>query len=112
MAGRGRGATTLPDRLGRLALALLIGWLAAGPTRPAEAAPSPTAASSGLLATDRADPVRIVYPSQSRIEERSFYSLTLDRTMPYFIYVPPGYDATDRRYPVAYMLHGMGGSNT
>jgi enterochelin esterase-like enzyme len=32
--------------------------------------------------------------------------------MPYYVFVPPGYDgARDARYPVLYMLHGMGGSN-
>jgi enterochelin esterase-like enzyme len=29
--------------------------------------------------------------------------------MPYVVYLPPGYDATTRRYPVLYMLHGGGG---
>ena len=29
--------------------------------------------------------------------------------MPYVVYLPPGYDAATRRYPVLYMLHGGGG---
>jgi enterochelin esterase-like enzyme len=29
--------------------------------------------------------------------------------MPYFIYLPPGYDEEGRRYPVLYMLHGNSG---
>jgi enterochelin esterase-like enzyme len=104
----------MPARLAaisaRVGVGLLVGLLAAvGAVGPTHAAPSPAPA---LLADDRADPIRIVYPSQSRIEDRTFYSRTLDRTMPYFIYVPPGYDSTGQRYPVAYMLHGMGGSNT
>ena len=33
--------------------------------------------------------------------------------MPYFIYLPSGYDSSPTtRYPVLYMLHGAGGSNT
>lgn len=32
--------------------------------------------------------------------------------MPYFAYLPPGYDTQrERRYPVLYMLHGMSGSS-
>jgi S-formylglutathione hydrolase FrmB len=30
--------------------------------------------------------------------------------MPYFIYLPPGYESEGRRYPVLYMLHGNSGS--
>jgi enterochelin esterase-like enzyme len=29
--------------------------------------------------------------------------------MPYGIYLPPGYDGAQARYPVLYMLHGIGG---
>lgn len=33
--------------------------------------------------------------------------------MPYFVYLPPDYQAASpTRYPVLYMLHGMGGHNT
>ena len=49
----------------------------------------------------------------SSVESRSFWSPTLGRQMPYFVYLPPGYaSGGDQRYPVVYMLHGMGGSNT
>lgn len=41
----------------------------------------------------------------------TFQSAALGRAMPYFIYLPPGYDATTERYPVLYMLHGMSGTN-
>jgi enterochelin esterase-like enzyme len=39
-----------------------------------------------------------------------FYSPSLDRDMPYFVYLPPGYDDEGRRYPVLFMLHGNSGS--
>jgi enterochelin esterase-like enzyme len=65
-----------------------------------------------LRGADRSDRIAEAYPSPSRIEARAFYSETLERAMPYFIYLPPGYDTSDRRYSVLYMLHGMGGSNT
>ena len=28
-------------------------------------------------------------------------------TRKYYIYLPPGYDASDKRYPVVYVLHGI-----
>ncbi len=31
--------------------------------------------------------------------------------MPYLVYLPPGYGASARRYPVLYLLHGMSGTN-
>ncbi len=43
------------------------------------------------------------------ISERIFYSPALGRSMPYDIYLPPGYDTSGRRYAVLYMLHGGGG---
>lgn len=47
-----------------------------------------------------------------RLEERSFHSAALARTMPVTVYVPPGYDADESaQFAVIYMLHGEGGSN-
>jgi S-formylglutathione hydrolase FrmB len=46
------------------------------------------------------------------VQQRTFKSTALERTMPYRIYLPPGYDAQpSRRYPTVYLLHGMGGSD-
>ena len=36
-------------------------------------------------------------------------SKTLGHSMPYIVYLPDGYKAGDRRYPVLYLLHGAGG---
>ena len=46
---------------------------------------------------------------QGTLQERWFYSPELDRDMPYWIYQPPDYGTGGRRYPVLYMLHGLGG---
>lgn len=46
-----------------------------------------------------------------QVETRSFESTALHRAMRYQIYLPPGYGGGARRYPVLYMLHGMGGSD-
>lgn len=48
--------------------------------------------------------------SSGYLKDGAFYSEALGRTMPYGIYLPPSYDsAPNRRYPVVYMLHGVGG---
>ncbi len=69
------------------------------------ATPSPSAAPIPLAEVQRE-------LSESRVVSRRFRSELLGREMPYYVFVPPGYDdARDARYPVLYMLHGMGGSN-
>jgi len=47
------------------------------------------------------------------VEQRAFFSAALDRTMPYSLYLPPGYSgpAAAQRYPVLYLLHGRGDSH-
>jgi S-formylglutathione hydrolase FrmB len=46
-----------------------------------------------------------------RVEERTFLSLALGRTMAYSVYLPPGYSTLHgERYPVLYLLHGRGDS--
>ncbi|OLC53627.1 MAG: hypothetical protein AUH85_13840 [Chloroflexi bacterium 13_1_40CM_4_68_4] len=45
------------------------------------------------------------------VRQLTFKSDSLGRAMPYSIYLPPGYDASAKRYPVLYMLHGMSGTN-
>ncbi|HLF79115.1 MAG TPA: alpha/beta hydrolase-fold protein [Dehalococcoidia bacterium] len=35
-------------------------------------------------------------------------SPALNRSLPATVYLPPGYEAGDQRYPVLYMLHGLG----
>ena len=52
-------------------------------------------------------------PLGPRTQRRSFVSELLGRSMPYAVYVPPEYEtAPSARYPVLYMLHGMGGDYT
>ena len=49
--------------------------------------------------------------STSRVLRSTFWSPALAREMPYEIYLPQGYDSgTTARYPVLYMLHGLGGN--
>src|SRR5262249_44231385 len=50
--------------------------------------------------------------SPSRVLEQTFWSQALGRKMPYAVYLPPGYGTSpQKRYPVLYMLHGMGGDH-
>jgi len=66
----------------------------------------------GVESAGAAEPIGGALRQTSSVESHIFWSPTLGRQMPYFVYLPPGYAAGDQRYPVVYMLHGMGGSNT
>jgi S-formylglutathione hydrolase FrmB len=80
-----------------LALLVLAAGLACGaePPRGREAVPAPTATSPA-----RTEEKRFASPALGRI----------GREVEYTAHLPAGYDRGDRRYPVLYMLHGMGGS--
>ncbi|MCS7003296.1 MAG: esterase family protein, partial [Dehalococcoidia bacterium] len=47
--------------------------------------------------------------SRGTLLEGVFSSAILERDMPYGIYLPPGYEESDQRYPVLYALHGAAG---
>jgi enterochelin esterase-like enzyme len=52
-------------------------------------------------------------PSDHRVLEQTLWSPSLRREMGYAVFLPPGYDsASDARYPVLYMLHGLGGDRS
>ena len=44
-----------------------------------------------------------------KIVTDSIYSKTLNFTHKYNVYLPDGYDKSDQKYPVVYLLHGMYG---
>ncbi len=46
------------------------------------------------------------------LEGQSFESNALGDTLTYSLYLPEGYDSDSRAYPVVYLLHGYGGSDT
>lgn len=48
-------------------------------------------------------------PLSGSAHERAFYSAALGEEMQYYVYLPPNYEQSGRRYPVLYMLHGLGG---
>jgi enterochelin esterase-like enzyme len=93
------------------------------PPVPATTAPTPTAsavptntapppARSTVPGTRSVAAHTPVPPSASQVLNRTLASAALGREMPYFIYLPVGYTESGLRYPVLYMLHGHGGSNT
>lgn len=45
-----------------------------------------------------------------RVVEHSLVSAVLNRELPYAVYLPPGADQDETRYPVLYLLHGLGAS--
>jgi len=49
-----------------------------------------------------------VPPQKGEIKELSFKSNALEEERKYFIYLPPSYSTSSRRYPVLYLLHGAG----
>jgi enterochelin esterase-like enzyme len=52
-------------------------------------------------------------PMAGIVFDSELHSTILSRTMPYRIYLPPGYLFSEaQRYPVLYMLHGAGGNYT
>src|SRR5262245_33284868 len=83
-------------------LALVVvsgcGTKAAAPASspPASAAPAPvTPAAKGSVST------------------KTFHSDALGVDKSYLVYLPAGYEAAaDKRYPVVYLLHGIGGDET
>ena len=93
--------------LGVLTLAAALSACGAGTTAPQR---SPGPIDQVVRAVEqRIDPAS----AQGRVEDRQFHSASLDRDMPYKIYLPPGYDReTSRRYPTLYLLHGFGSSDT
>lgn len=46
------------------------------------------------------------------VRSDTMYSETLGTDKPYSIYLPAGYDKSDARYPVLYLLHGADGDHT
>jgi enterochelin esterase-like enzyme len=75
-----------------------------------------SSAQGGPSASDRGSGQAASYaglPSSlaGSLTTRRFFSRALNREMPYFVYLPPGYGQTGQRYPVLYMLHGNSGSN-
>jgi putative tributyrin esterase len=69
-----------------------------------------TAASGGASAKAAPQPAAGTAPS--RVLSQSFDSAALGVKKTYRVYVPKGYDDSQRRFPVIYYLHGLGGNES
>lgn len=48
-------------------------------------------------------------PGKGNLQDRTYFSQAMGRTLRYKIYTPAGYETSGARYPVVYNLHGAGG---
>jgi enterochelin esterase-like enzyme len=90
--------------------ALALAFVIASPTASSAVARSSPADHAATASAARLDPGTESTPKPD-VRTITFKSLALGRTMPYSIYLPPGYATSKRGYPVLYMLHGMSGTN-
>ncbi len=73
----------------------------------------PPPSASGSAPASAAPASAVVPDGPGQVLDASFASPALGVTKQYKVYLPAGYDAlTTRRYPVVYMLHGLGGDET
>lgn len=63
------------------------------------------------LTADAARSTSVAAPGE-RLKEESFDSAALGRAMKYRVLVPEKYETSLQRYPVLYLLHGLGGDYT
>ncbi|WP_379127739.1 alpha/beta hydrolase [Paenibacillus sp. sgz500958] len=75
--------------------------------------PSPTSTSSSVNSPSPAsEPVNTQNATaSSSIQTITFHSVSLDRDMRFNIYLPEGY-SEERKYPVLYLIHGLGSTET
>jgi len=68
------------------------------------------ASSFNDVASPGAD-ARLQAAKSGRLQYRSYYSALNQQDIPIMVYTPPGYEASAKRYPVVYNLHGAGGGS-
>ncbi len=88
-----------------LAVALVLASLSWGSF--GRAAQVPTGAP---VTVDQIDWVNELTNPPIRVTHGTFTSASMNVGVGYSIYLPPPYERTTNRYPVAYWLHGRGGS--
>ncbi|MCC7371407.1 MAG: hypothetical protein IT306_23515 [Chloroflexi bacterium] len=87
--------------------------LAAGASAPL-AETAQTASAPSWPSTDgiRQRNVLNTYAGGSTVVEDTLYARTLDIHTSYRVMLPPDYDASSRRYPTLYLLHGVAGDSS
>lgn len=86
-----------------LAMAALVCGCASTSTATPAAAPAPTAPVAVVAVPEE------VPAGRDLVEDRSFTSAALGRTMRYRVILPEDYTRSLRRYPTLYLLHGLTG---
>jgi S-formylglutathione hydrolase FrmB len=87
-------------------------------SHPAPPPSNPAVASTSLAASAAAVPpaagadLPIAAPTKGTVATKSFHSDSLGVDKSYLVYLPGGYETSPARYPVIYMLHGLGGDET
>jgi endo-1,4-beta-xylanase len=91
--------------------AVLVATALAQPAAPTSPAPGQTAPPARGPKQFR-EPSWLMPPVEGQgLHYQTFESRTAGTRVSYLLYLPPGYEtAPDRRYPVVYWLHGIGGS--
>jgi enterochelin esterase-like enzyme len=76
-------------------------------------APGQSRRRAQLTTPQNNGPVPVVSAPQIRLlESLVFNSSLLNRQVKYSVYLPPDYYSSNRRYPVIYLLHGLGDNET
>jgi len=102
---------SVPNALRCAALLATCGLSAHSVAQPsAMVAPQPKPDATLMAAPAGFDTRREGAPS-GRLERVEFDSSVVDGKRPAIVYLPPGY-STERKYPVLYLLHGIGGNET
>ena len=112
----------MTDRFKRSLPALLSGWLALIVVIPASLAQPRGSGPGGPIVLNPDDVPAFADPPagfdakregvpQGRLEMVTYDSKSVGNTRKMQVYTPPGY-SKDRKYPVLYLLHGIGGDET
>lgn len=105
------------------AVAIFAGGLgvASGPAHVAIASAASPLTEANAVAPAAANPggdtlrqrsVLNTYAGGSTVVEEALYAATLGVHTSYRVMLPPGYDASTRRYPTLYLLHGVAGDSS
>jgi len=86
-------------------LALLLFLVGCGTNGTSSVASTPAAVAETA-------PVAAAAAGHGEVREATFHSASLGVDKTYEVYLPASYAQGDKRYPVVYMLHGLGGSET
>lgn len=62
-----------------------------------------------LIEGDYAENFKVKNIPHGSVSKVWYYSPTVDKNRRMTVYTPAGYESGDKRYPVLYLLHGMGG---